>query len=298
MFLIDSDGATNDNKFTDGDSGTGTPATVLPAEYLNMIQAELQAVIAAANIALEKVTNDQLLAALVSLGLRAASGSDPGVVELATTTETQAGSDSGRAVTPAGLASLTASTSRRGLVELATTTETQAGSDSVRAVTPGGMASVTATISRRGLVELATNTEAQNGTDTVRAVTPAGLQAKVDSLDIPLITEGFVSSQQAITSGGILNISHGLGVVPFIVQAELVCVVAEDGYSVGQVMPINPSHGDDGSNGSGMSIVKTSTQLQIKYGALSTVFVMVNRSTGNRAALQNGNFRLVLRAFA
>lgn len=64
-----------------------------------------------------------------------------------------------------------------GMVELATDAESQTGTDAQRAVTPFGLASVTATETRRGLVELATTAEAVEGLDTDRAVTPAGLEA-------------------------------------------------------------------------------------------------------------------------
>ena len=73
-----------------------------------------------------------------------------------------------------------ATISARGSVELATNTETQTGTDAVRAVTPAGLASLTATASRRGLIELATQTEVDTGTDTSRAVTPATLNSYVD----------------------------------------------------------------------------------------------------------------------
>ena len=56
-----------------------------------------------------------------------------------------------------------ATDTQSGLVELATNAETQAGTDSSRAVTPAGLASRTATTSRTGIVELATNAEAQIG---------------------------------------------------------------------------------------------------------------------------------------
>lgn len=64
-----------------------------------------------------------------------------------------------------------------GLVELATNAETQTGTDTARAVTPAGLASLTATESRDGLVELATAAEVATGTDTARATTPAGIAA-------------------------------------------------------------------------------------------------------------------------
>jgi len=76
-----------------------------------------------------------------------------------------------------------ASTTVKGIVELATTAETSAGTDAVRAVTPAGLAGAIsdvvpdASTTVEGKVELATNTEAVTGTDTVRAVTPAGLNA-------------------------------------------------------------------------------------------------------------------------
>jgi hypothetical protein len=63
-----------------------------------------------------------------------------------------------------------------GVVELATSAETIAGTDAARAVTPAGLASLTATTSRRGLVELATDAEVDAGTDAERAVTPAALK--------------------------------------------------------------------------------------------------------------------------
>lgn len=64
-----------------------------------------------------------------------------------------------------------------GIVELATNAEAQAGTDTARAVTPAGLASVTATETRAGLIELATSAEAQTGTDTARAITPATMKA-------------------------------------------------------------------------------------------------------------------------
>jgi hypothetical protein len=67
----------------------------------------------------------------------------------------------------------------QGIVELATDVETVEGTDGERAVTPLGLASLTANDTRKGLVELATNEETTTGTDDVRAVTPAGLAAVI-----------------------------------------------------------------------------------------------------------------------
>lgn len=99
-----------------------------------------------------------------------------GIIELATFTEVQDGTDLERAVTPAGLNSRTATDARTGIVELATAAEVQTGTDTSRAVTPAGLAALTATTTRAGLVELATTTEISTGTDLERAVTPNGLR--------------------------------------------------------------------------------------------------------------------------
>lgn len=72
-----------------------------------------------------------------------------------------------------------ASDTVKGIVELATTAEAAAGTDTVRAVTPAGLAARTpnASTSAVGLVELATDAEAQAGTDTARALTASNLVA-------------------------------------------------------------------------------------------------------------------------
>lgn len=100
-----------------------------------------------------------------------------GVVALATNTEAQTGTDATKAVTPAALKAVTATNERRGLIATATTEEAQAGTNTTDAITPATLQQVTATDSRKGVVELATNAETQTGTDATRAVTPAGLKS-------------------------------------------------------------------------------------------------------------------------
>lgn len=167
------------------------------------------------------LTGGGTLASTVTLDISAATSTAKGVVELATNTETVAGTDTTRAVTPAGVAAIRAdltpaeigalddslglsttaplngggtlasgltlginssTTTAKGVVELATSAETINGTDTTRAVTPSGLSTLTSTDTRRGLVELATTSEAAAGTDTTRAVTPAGLQAKFNTI--------------------------------------------------------------------------------------------------------------------
>ncbi len=68
---------------------------------------------------------------------------------------------------------LPASLTVQGIIELATQTEVDAGTDAVRAVTPATLNGRTATVAKTGIIELATQTEVDAGTDPARAVTPA-----------------------------------------------------------------------------------------------------------------------------
>lgn len=129
--------------FTDGNPAGGQAATILRAEFMNMLMMELVNAITGAGIPLSKSTFTQLKSAIEAyITARTATEDRTGVVELATSAETQTGTDALRAVTPAGLSTRTATDSRTGLVELATNAETQTGTDTARAVTPAGLASV------------------------------------------------------------------------------------------------------------------------------------------------------------
>ena len=119
-----------------------------------------------------------------------------------------------------------ATTSTKGKVELATVSEATTGTDTVRAVTPAGVKAADdaldtsiktwvraqgygtgsdttpdATTSRKGKVELATTSEATTGTDTVRAVTPAGLAAAI-APKAPKASPTLTGAPKATTPGG------------------------------------------------------------------------------------------------
>jgi hypothetical protein len=53
--------------FTGGNPGTGTPPTILPADWLNMVQAELENIVLAASLTPSKTTYNQVLTAIQSL---------------------------------------------------------------------------------------------------------------------------------------------------------------------------------------------------------------------------------------
>lgn len=69
MFRIDSDGATVDNRFTEGNPSASIPATVVSAEILNSFQEEIIKPITEMGIALDKGNEGQLYQALLLLAL-------------------------------------------------------------------------------------------------------------------------------------------------------------------------------------------------------------------------------------
>lgn len=199
-----------DGKFVDEDLVAGTPGSLIPAQWGNAVTEELLNVIESASLAPDEDNNAQLLAAINTKIAAAVPATPPdasttvkGLVELATDSETQTGTDGVRAVTPVGLASLTASATRSGLVELATDIETQTGTDPTRAVTPSSLSARTATETRTGLVELATGSEASAGADTARAVTPAGLY--------PLVRPTTITNLNSHTFGDFLADASATG---------------------------------------------------------------------------------------
>lgn len=68
MHRIDGAGATVGGQWTEGNPGTGTPATELTADWMNAVQNELENVIVTgAGIPLNKASNTQLLAAIQAI---------------------------------------------------------------------------------------------------------------------------------------------------------------------------------------------------------------------------------------
>lgn len=170
MHRIDGAGATVDNKFTQGNPGAGTPATVVTADWLNDVQENIFAVLVAGSITATKNRAADLKDAIAAM-IAAAAGTVPDASETV-----------------------------KGKAELATVAEVQAGSDTTRIVTPAGLAARTATETRTGIVELATTAEAIAGVDTTRAVTPAGLKAAIDAALASFTpTDGFEAGDMIVS---------------------------------------------------------------------------------------------------
>ena len=152
------------------------------------------------NVALQKVMNTLLYLKTrldnLNLTVNNASTTQRGIAELATSDETETGTDTQRVTTPAGVAAAiaagtsaapNASTTVRGIAELATNTEARTGTDTTRTVTPRGTREAiddrvpTASESTEGKVEYASNAEAQNSSNNSRVMTPQRTHQQIDA---------------------------------------------------------------------------------------------------------------------
>lgn len=78
----------------------------------------------------------------------------------------------------------------------------------------------------------------------------------------------YTSSNQTITNAGALTLAHGLGAVPDLVVWQAKCTSTDAGYSVNDVVFMNPMMGQTGSTVCyGVSIVPDATNLNIRMSA-------------------------------
>ena len=158
----------------------------------------------------------------------AATETEAGIIEIASNSETDAGTDNQRAITPAKLqrkinslingapsnrntlkelndaiesidtsGAPNADETTRGVIEIASNSETDAGTDNQRAITPAKLHRRTpnSSATTRGLIEIADTNEVDTGTDNTRAVPPVQLKRITDDiydalapLDDPILT--------------------------------------------------------------------------------------------------------------
>lgn len=195
-------------------NGVGTPVTLVQGQR---------------NIVITDGTNGPRL--LVA----PASETIAGVVELATTAEVQALTDTERAVTPAGLAALTPVDTRLGLIELATNAEVTAGTDAVRAVTPASLQQKTASDTALGIQRNATKAEMEAAASTALGVTP-GRQIAHPAHPKAWANFSQSGSQSLSQSSGVSSITD-LGTGLSRLTWSTAFTATTYGYTVGQLDP-------------------------------------------------------------
>lgn len=115
-----------------------------------------------------------------------------------------------------------------------------------------------------------------------------------------IFSQEFVSSQQAVVLNSLISISHGLGGMPKLMTGELVCVINENEYVVGDIVELGHAFFSDGtpaqSQQNGIVIYKTSTLVKAAVG--DDIQLLPASGTSGAPNLTPANWRVVLKAYA
>lgn len=101
------------------------------------------------------------------------------------------------------------------------------------------------------------------------------------------------SSDQTITTAGLLTIAHGLGVAPTLVQLRLKCTTADLGYSVGDIVEF--ANGVSPGNDRMLAVTSDATNIYVRFGA--SVIGLPNKTSGVFASITAASWKLTVRAW-
>lgn len=108
-------------------------------------------------------------------------------------------------------------------------------------------------------------------------------------------TVPYVSTEQTITSGGLLTLAHGLGAAPSMVAFQLSCQTAEAGYAVGD-KPFAES-GQTGGTASINTAYANATNVFVRFSNVAACFNVAHKTAGVPTVLTNANWKLIVRAY-
>lgn len=133
------------------------------------------------------------------------------------------------------------------------------------------------------------------GTNTTQVATTAFVNAEIAN-DVD-VRSGYVSSDQTITSAGLLTLAHSLGQAPKIINLYLVCATAEAGWAIGDVILVSNNNTSTAENRHTAAYFDA-TNVYIRFASATSCFTVANKGTGAPVVVTNANFRLRVRAFA
>lgn len=154
-------------------------------------------------------------------------------------------------------------------------------------VDPEGMADLSALLNA-----IATEAQARAGTDNTQLMTPLRTAQAIDKLSI--FTKEYVSTEQVMVVGGALTLAHGLGSVPKLLQARIVCKTAEANYAVGDEVVMSFPDDSSGAMSAGQ-LMPTATDIFIR---MNSNLIVGAKTSGSRVVLTPANWRLIVRAWA
>lgn len=104
----------------------------------------------------------------------------------------------------------------------------------------------------------------------------------------------YVSPLQNMVNAGLVTVAHGFGVEPNSVEMVAQATAANNNYSVGDRIRINPQMSDNTAN-AGMALWADATNVYVRY-TNSNSFQYYNKTTGSVATMQYANWDLEITA--
>jgi hypothetical protein len=115
--------------------------------------------------------------------------------------------------------------------------------------------------------------------------------------DLPIMRR-FTSADQTISGTGLLEIEHGLGVIPADVKVWLRCITGEHNYTAGDIIEPMQSGSNAAADNYGYALKRDATNIVIRFGSQTNPMRALNFTTGAGTDLTNANWRLFVEAFA
>lgn len=188
--------------------------------------------------------------------------------------------------------------------------------------TPAG--NIAATDLQAAINELDTEKAIVGHTHTLASVTDSGTAAAIDvgttvnnilqldgSARLPAVDGSQITSlphkfsdfSRVTTSQNFARteatiLTHGLGTIPSLVSIQLVCTATDIGYSVGDIITINPgSLALDNSTNTGISVTLSSTTVRVQWAQDADFIRILRKDNGVRADLREGDWDVRITAY-
>jgi hypothetical protein len=104
----------------------------------------------------------------------------------------------------------------------------------------------------------------------------------------------YASANIAVSLSASGTLTHGLGGIPDAIFVDFVCLTAEGGYAIGEVMPYHVTGVYDGATNRGVTFAKTSTSIKYKFS--SNALQGLRLDTGANFTITPANWEMVVRA--